>query len=382
METWAFCPQGGVEEVLEWQTDIIPCRSREQRQSVRSIPRQEIAHTFHMTAAELTIAASIARMAGTAKVLLPLWTEKAEAASVANGAEEITVNMSNTSLVLNDYVLIWESATKYQTRQVGYIGGSAIELTAAVVGDFSNPLIMPLRQASIMDGVSVQRKHFDIYEVGVRFMLTDTRDEANATPLGLGTYLTRPLLDIDLILDSALNEEFFREYTELDSGAGLVARSPGRLVPAKRSNMTITTLDASDYVPRRKWLCALYGRQKSFWIPSRLADFTLTNNVLSSDTHILVSDANMRTIGTFPFHLYIERSDGAAVKCQVNSAQAESAGVERLNLSAAIGTGLSTTTVTRVSFLTRYRLDTDRIEFAHSLQHAVTITANLVEVFQ
>lgn len=382
MEVWAFSPQREISEALEWRTDVIRCRSREYRQSVRAIPRQEIAHRYLLTAAELAQAGAIARMSGGRPVRLPLWAERCPVDAIASGAEEITVDVSGTSLVLNDYVVIWETPTKYQIRQVGYIGGSTIEVTAAVTLDFGACFVMPIREAYLQDGLTAEKGEFDLYEVSARFMLTDTRDEANATPLGLGTYQSRPVLDIDLILDSAISEEFVRDYTETDSNTGLIYRADGRSVPERRSQMTLVTIAQAEYLSRRRWLCWLRGQQKSFWVPSRLADFTLAADAANTDTYLLVSDAGIRTIGTFPFHLYIERSNGAAVMCQVNSATLESTGIERLTLSAAIGTALSTSTVTRVSILTRYRLATDRIEFSHKLQHAVTITANLVEVFQ
>jgi hypothetical protein len=110
----------------------------------------------------------------------------------------------------------------------------------------------------------------------------------------------------------------------------------------------------------KQWFYTRKGKQKEFWKPTWQNDFTITDDLVSSNQFI-----DVETTPTDPvFDIQIEMLDGTLIRRKVLTKAVQGDG-ERLNLDATVDLDAPVADVRRVSLFSLMRNDSDSITITH-----------------
>ena len=123
----------------------------------------------------------------------------------------------------------------------------------------------------------------------------------------------------------------------------------------RRSTITLIDRGAARWT-RRRWLHALRGRQRAFWLPTWGRELVLQASVTSSATSVIVA-ATADPGVWIGRHVMFDIASGPVFR-EITNAVYDALGI-RLTIAAP---GKSIPITTPIHLLTKVRLDTDRIE--------------------
>ncbi len=156
-----------------------------------------------------------------------------------------------------------------------------------------------------------------------------------------------------------LSETIGQAQDFVDTGLGPIAVEPALGFLQRRSALAFRDVTHAARWRRRVWLHGLRGRQRAFWLPTWGRDLTLAAPVVAADTALIVtSDADpVRLVGR---SLMIELPDGPLFR-RITAAGFDALGC-RLTIAAP---GVALPLGTPLHWLTKVRLDADRIDLRH-----------------
>jgi len=190
---------------------------------------------------------------------------------------------------------------------------------------------------------------------------------------GLPSYLGRDVLIDASVLRQPLRDTISQTVEMVDNGFGPVVIEPTRSYLQRRSTITFSDYGRHDAWSRRRWLHSLRGRQQAFWLPTWGRELVLQADTAADDDFLIVApDIDLTT--WIDRHLMIDLPTGGIFRA-VTAASFDALG-HRLSIAA---TGVDIPAATPVHFLTKMRLDTDRIELEHSATRT-GMSATVIEV--
>jgi hypothetical protein len=374
-------PQSRIEESLEWLTAIRRCRTAEQREALRLVPRQEFILNYVMTERQFSLALSIAKSLTEPRVLLPMWTDFLVCPPLLIGDTTITIDTALTDITALSYVIVWDSPTSYEVHQVELNSLGVLTLVSPIIANRPSAVLAPIREADFAQEFEAERGAHSTIKATARFRLTDVPYLGGLANFGYPSYKGFPVVTSRSIVKTTLSELFTREYSEIDPGVGLPARIPLIARPKQDSEITWSVLNRADRRKLFAWLHSRKGQCKAFFSPTWNNDFTLVGNIGAADTTITVSDSNVRNTALFPFDVMLRTLSGVNYCVRVISAALnEGTGNEVLTVESSLGTAVNYSAVETFARLIKYRFASDRIDVFHGMDGAAKASAPLVEV--
>lgn len=355
-------------ESLEFLTDVIePHDGDEQRIKIRRSPRQTLEWRI-VPETDLERSVLIAFLAGNqaSEIIFPVWHEAAEcSAGVAAAAVSVPVDPAYADYRAGSRAVIWERSDLYEAVDIDTVGADALALDEGVVNDYS-PLawVMPGRTGRIVDVIPLYDLEGSLQELDLTIRIMDN-DLLTAFSLAV-TYKTYGVLMTPTAFDGGrVERELVRPLDVMDYGAGVISVSSR--MTWSRFNTTGARLilqSMQSIWEFRRWLHGIAGRLVPFWMPSFRRDLTVAAAFLADDT-----DISFQYIGYADYlvdhpgfsHLVFFRTGGAAIIREVTAAEVVG-GLDVLTLDSALGFAGNDRHFEMVSFLTLYRLNSDRVE--------------------
>lgn len=374
---WPFMPQHGVDEVLEWKTDVLRTKAGEQRVALRDAPRQIFSYKGLMTEHQASLARAMAYGWGHGQFGVPVWVEVSFIGAVSAAATSVLVDTTIADYRVGGLALLWESEEKFVEVTVTSLTSTQINFTATGV-TFTSAYACPLRVGKSLNGLTLRRGPNSLVKSDVEFRVEDNVD--------LGASAGFPTLGgIDVLTDlvyylGSHEERVIREVEVMDNETGIVY-APAKYDQTDQAfTLAFSTQNRISLTRLRKWLHLRKGKLKPFWLISQAHDLTLLTNMLSTDTSIEVRSIKYGVHCTTSA-IEILRKNGVATYHLVTSGSTVG-NVDVLSFSVAAGTAAAVADIERISFMRKVCLASDRIEISHQENASATIKIPVREVLE
>lgn len=367
---WSWSPDWarGILEALEWRTDVIEAeQSDEQRIGMRLTPRQ----TWEFTAT----ATGTARQAMEAAILgwgariwaLPLWPHGAQLqAPAAEGATELEFSTFGRELAAGGLVLIIGSnALEHEVAEIDSIEADRLILKRPLARAWSAAAaVFPAKAARLSDA-SMARFTGDCADAQVRFEIAQANPHDAA--ITLPEYRGYAVLEDSPDWASAPVLAPSRKIGEVDNNLGVPVQRDRSGLPSMRQVLRWAPHGRAATDALRRLLYALDGRRVPLWLPSNANDITLAVVASSGASNIdIVACGYTAYLSGMPGRrdIRIESEDGIQYRRITGSVDLGN-GNERIGLDEPLEFTLSPAAgEVWISFLSLFRLDSDRIEWA------------------
>ena len=371
-----FMPQHGVEEALEWKTDVIRAKAKEQRIALRDAPRQSIGYRYFMNDRQVSLSRATHYGWAQRQFGVPVWFELDYIGPIAEGATMIDVDTTLADYRVGAPALIWQDDETFEALTVINVTPGTIYFDEGTKIPFTTAYVCPVRYGRAANGISYKRGPNKLVEAEVNFnILLNTDIGASA---GLPTHAGLDVLTDVMYYLGSHDERIERNITYVDNGMAAPFADATYTTTDQYFTVSFAFTNRADLQRVRKWLHQRKGKWKPFWLPSRSADLEIVLDAASSAQAL-----DVKTIG-YPLYyttrtIQIVRKNG--VKTYHNVLGGVTVGqTDTLSLDAAIGTAASIANVDYISFMHKVRLDADRVEIRHEENNYVTIKFPVVEV--
>lgn len=384
---FTYSAQRPLVEVLEFLTDVLQAYSgREQRRMVRARPRNLYRASY------LAHGREAARILNTlfgwhGRVFaVPQWQYARDLlADLEVGATSVPTDTAYSDLREGGLVILWRASDDWEVAEILNVDPGRVELARPLEAPHPalETLVLPVHLCVSGDPVNHSRTADGWTTVQVEWRSTETAELA-ADDGDLTLYKGLPVLDgPNYAADVNAAESIAAEYALLDPGTGTFSIALRREAPALYTAKRWDTEDPAEAWAIRRLLYALRGRQRSFWLPTFRADFSLVETVGASATTLEVESAEYeRFVMHEPLtHVAVYLRNGQVFYREIVDVTPAGAN-ELLAIDAAFGQEIAPEDVLRISFLIRSRLDTDAIELVHERQGALAVTVPVVGVLQ
>lgn len=376
MNIWPFVPQQQITEQWHFVTDVIACKTQEQRVSLRPYPRTEIAMQFHLTPTQFEAATIIFKTAQLGAVWVPLWNECISVGSISSGASSITVDTTTSRYIDGGYIFIIGSSGNYELAQITTVNAMSLDLTGTVGDDYSGAYVCPAHQFYFKNGVTIKKQAASFviaeatFESDVNYELTGV----NPYTAYNGSYV---LTDRSVV--NAGDDALQRSHSQFDNVAGKITNLKDVDYDAAKTSVSWVLLNRTDLFTFMRWLIFMSGRQKSNYIPRWTRDFIPNKNFLSTDDGIFV-DTNQYADNDYTGHICVVENDGTLHFHEVTSVQNISSSQDKLALSSTVGYDLDTDNIEMICRLVLMRPDSDTISLNYKSADVTEVTIDFVEI--
>lgn len=343
-------------EFLEWRTDVVETEDgSEYSTQILDLPRQSWTGEFLVPSDRVEDALLLLQSGIRSLWALPLWSQALPISGVPAGATSISVSTAYRDF-RKDYICLWPSVAGAQLLGVSAVSPTSLSLAtpAQAVGAC---LLLPVRVASVFGQIGRQHNGRE-WVLTVNFRLETPLDLV----AGASSVLFRgedTLLDPPEFQQTAVTAELSSRQDTLDLELGRVYQVAPWARPRARQPWAQVCSGSQASWERRLWLFRRAGRFRRFWSPSWESDVQPLS-LLSSGSVLRVS--TNRTNPPPGRHLAFRKNDNTWVLRQITAYSAGS-GYLDLTLDQPISDPLSLFEF--VSWLIRFRLDSDRIELVY-----------------
>lgn len=375
---WPFVPQRELKERMEWMTEVIRCRSAEQRLCLRNAPRTSIEYDFQLLPQEIEAATVMARQWGADEFYLPFWHELEYVGTVASSALSINVDTTIRRYKVGGSAFIMGSDGKYEVVEIEAVNAGSIDLVApGVVLGFAGAVVMPCYPARVKSPFQFRKFAAEYHTAEAEFILTEDFNitAVNPYPSFNGSYV---LTDRPLALGSS-RESQTREFEGFQNIAGPLFYSKTYTYPVGTSAMAWSFDTDAELWAFRLWMYSVKGKQESFYAPRWTRDFVLAVDALSTDDFLVVNSNEVLT-DTYIGHICLVKNDGTQLYLTIDSWQSHSVGKYRMNLSAVLGQSLSVSDVELICRMPKMRFNSDAIEYDYRNGGVVNVRLPITEV--
>lgn len=155
------------------------------------------------------------------------------------------------------------------------------------------------------------------------------------------TYLTRPVFEFQVNWAQQPSKPFLFDLAKLEIGFGTPFFSALQSHVVLGYDFAIMLKTAAEIMEFDAFTAALNGRLSGFWLPAPFLTLKIVGAV--SATQFDITDQNLRdTLATHPdVYLWLSRPGLASRPCKISAVVLQSAGIERVTLTAALATSPS-----------------------------------------
>lgn len=366
---WPWQPDWsqGVGEVLEWMTDITESENgSEQATAMRLSPRRSM--DFNVGAEGKARQAMEVALAGWSGRVwsLPVWPDEqllqtpVSAGSVIIPAATIGRDFYPGGLAM----LLGADFRDYEVVEVLTQTASQIELKRPTVRTWpAGTALYPARASRLNNGATLSRFTGDMHTARARFDMVGPCDWPELT--GLPMYRGLPVLEDQPEWSQEPTMAIARKLAVRDNRYGRPDYVDRADVPIMRQVHRWSPLGRAQLARLRSLLYLLRGKWGAIWVPSWANDFTLA---LPASAATSALDVDWTGYSLYTNALRNRRDLRISTPTTVQYARIATASeltpqVERLGIDTPLSTSLTPTNAT-IQYLTLWRLDTDRLEFA------------------
>jgi len=389
---FVFRPEEPFDEELQFLSDVIrKSGGKEQRAALRKNPRQ----IFNMLLRKEE--ASKARQLFDSIVFdlhdqafgIPVWFEETELTSAVSATDTI-INVTQTAFRdfrVGDLAVVLDDVDTFETLQIKTINPTSLEFETAFVNAFAIGLpVYPVRIALLSQTVRGAKYHVNLQDN--RFTMRVIDNDANiGSSAAFSSFNSKVLLDDDNLMTSrTLPETLSRKMFELDNRTGIFRQSSGEEVSTRTHDKNFLSQNQQRLWEVRQLLHALKGRVISFYIPTFFEDLSVTQNVTSGSTAIVVTNVGYADFikSRQPRNVIrLVKTDGTSAIRTVLSASEIDDDEEQLNVDTNWGISATVAEVDRVEFIEKVRFDDDTFQIRHrSAAGRATITSSVRSVLE
>lgn len=362
-----------VTESFAWLTDVMRSRNgTEQRVELRPNPRRTLEYrTLALEAAEQSnLHASL--WAWQDKFFaLPIWPDAVPLSAVLNsGASSIAFETAYLDFDAGGLALIWEDWANWEAVQVESVDADQINLVRPTQNTWgTDALVIPLRKGNVQASVDVQQIIPSAAQAQVKFTIQAQEISTNR----ITTTAATQYRGFDVWLDAPDDSENVstgvdRDVTLVDNPTGIFALD-SRTYGAEPTRELRLWLDDHATVSRfLGWLNRRAGKARPAWVPTRRADFTLTDGVTAIQTQItveFVGYSSFYNLANSRRDIAFLKADGTWLFRRITGATVAPGGTtEALQLDSALGAAYQPEDFDLICLLELCRLDTDNVEIA------------------
>lgn len=383
--------EDNLQERWSFLTEVIPTVSgKEQRISLRRNPRQEFQLTYLLDGDERRRLQNTLFGWQSKLFAIPMWHEQMRStAAVVAGDTVLQVNTTtNFDFRVGGLALIYQSSTQYDVMVLSAVNANSLEFDdSPLLNSYdSNAKVMPVRLGYITNSVRGARYKTTLerFELSITVADNDTGIFEESTT-GWNTYNSKVLLDDNNVMESdQIPSEFQQNITFIDNDVGNIAATSRWESHKHVSQKGFFTHSRAEKLKLLKLLFAFRGKQKSFYLPSFIEDFTAASNLVIGEATIdidhveytrFVNAASPRNVIRVTF------TDGTDLTREIVGASEVSDTVEELTLDNTWPANRTVAEIERIELFELSRFDTDVFTFRFLTPHKAIVTAPTVTVF-
>lgn len=369
-----YQPEAPFKEKIEFSTDLFTAEDgTETALKLRSVPRKSYNLSFPMNFEKQPKANNLLRVGVKDEIVFPVWSEAIyRNIDLPSIVKWINFDTTPYSYADDGYAFIWSSDDVWQLVALEEVEPTRLVLMNLGVAQPPH-WIMPAHRAYFPTGF---RRVTDGYNSSLQLncVLKSNGDKAVSTPT---QYLGNDVFLREFDTQSGDSEEdVFTNTRIFDSGVGVVSLSNSWDDVRTARNMYFFNSSISEISEMKDFLYRRSGRYKSFWQPSFNSDLKVLNQTTIT-TSIDVKADGLDFMLEKRNHIAIE-ADGVWYLRQIYSYLETSPGIWQLNFIENLD--IAPDTIKRVSWLGRWRLDTDSIEITYRTGGISTCSVRAVEV--
>jgi len=360
-------PKEQVTETLGWLTDILKPKysDDEQRIALRTIPRQGFRFSYILnTRARRGQALSFFKKYAKRQWGIPIWTERVKhTTALAAGAGSITVDTTYADFRATSFGLVWKDETSWEILRITSKNDTSLTLATNLVNTYTGTkFIMPLRLGYLKGMPKVTAMKNTLTEMEVEFEVHENAAvsgySAAQTYDGLEVMTRGPSIESKEGIVETINPDIL--YQDNKTGLlGIERRNDYNIPMQEHSFHFKTKANIWDF---RQWLHSVYGRQKTFLVPTYNQDFTLSRSVDSGDSIVYVNNEELSAhLSGYELLQYAGflNSDGTVTVRKVLAIANVSTAEESITFTTTVGTSYATSTT--MMYVWRCRLGSDSL---------------------
>jgi len=397
-DVWAFAPEDGSTDTLEFLTEVLRTYTAEQRLKLRKNPRRSMRYEHLLSQEQLAVAKLKARRYGqTQTMYVPIWSEQKLFSGL--GTSDTVLDFQGEFIRYYQYnvadkVIIWSDWDNYIVRDISSISNTTITLSASIGVDLAKAFVMPLRQAVAYRGFNVTQDSPNESYIGAEWTLKESTDKY--------AWINYDIFEVDDIFEYI---DIFERVVPRYKGRYVREAAPYRLSSVEGQIMQpveimdnkfgpIRTETLFGYISEmssveffwntrlevarevRDFFGGVCGMLKSFYLPTYTNDIVPLTGTYTATTSLSIEEIGVPT--DYPDRaIMIELNDGTKTYNTIVSAVQATSEIT-LTLEDAIT--LDTSTLKRISFLNLVRADVDTFEMTYTFGGSGTVRFNVIEV--
>jgi len=373
MDVWPFIPQVSVTERFEWNTEVISCKSAEQRICLRLIPRVTIKYHYYLYEQEIEAATSLARKYGADELLVPLWTDFAVVQGIVSDQTTISIDNTIRRFTAGGYVFLLGGSGDYETVLIDSVTDSAITLSTGVVNDYDAAYVMPCFPFFFSEAFQLGKYAGEYCTADASFLTS-----VDLGVVGADVYPTyngiSVMTDRSVVSSDSISETHTVDFSLFDNENGPVFYSKNHTYAVGASSLSWSLDDRTSMHALRQWFYDKKGKQTAFYVPRWTRDFVLSADVVSGNTTFNFN-INNSFADSYTGPVCIAMTDGTLYYATINSWVGKIA-----VLSAAFTHSIDKDDVELICRMPLMRLDADAIEFDFGEAGSTTVKAAIIEV--
>lgn len=377
-EIWPFPPQGQVNEALSWQTDLIRCKSAEQRISLRNIPRTLFDYDYQFTEGVAEAATQLARQNMDLDIYVPIWTEGEYVGALSSGATFIPVDTTDLRYKAAAHVFIIGDDNAYEIVEIAAVQAAQLDLvTPYVTIGYERAFIAPCFLCKMKGPLGIGKLSADYMTARASFLYDKNFGDtgSHSFPAFNSSYV----MTDRSVLVGVQREIQEREVKLFPNLAGPVHYDTTYEYAISKGTIAWSFDTAAEIKAFRSWLFVVKGKQGSFYLPRWTRDFVLNVAIGSADTSITVlanTDASNAYLGA----ICIAMKDGTQYYGEITSWDPQGGGQHVANLASSFGVDIAIADVEMITRMPKMRLDNDTVTFAHLAGQKTTVRMSVMEV--
>lgn len=380
-ETYLYSPfkaQMDYTERLEWATDIIPSKTKEQRLCLRRNPRTYLNLRIYLNEKDYRDFRSMLRSIDKTSIILPDWRDFVMVSSIGASDLEIPLNMGMGFYNKGDFVVI-QFGNDYYLKEIASITLSSIFIETPIGVPVTNVKLMTSKIATIKDGVNFNRGALNNNFCNLVF--ETQRNYDYSASLDYQTYKGYYVLNDCQPILSGLDERVVHLYDVYDNITSLPEYEQINYYVDKYMTCNLIAKTLNQRLKIIRFLHNMKGRFGSFWLPSFHNDFIINLNITAIASTIKVS-----SIGYGYYYrdgekqsFVIEMKNGTRYYNTIISST-KNRNEEIFTLENSFGSIINIASIRRVMFINRVRFDADAIELKHLTSNITTVSVPVREV--
>jgi hypothetical protein len=335
-------PQRLMNETLQFKTNIITTRNgKEQRLGLRNAPRQSFALKYEFAAERnAKLVRNLIEGLCDRPYLIPVWQEQVRGLSITAGESVVSCDTRYGDFYDGGAILIIEGDT-YEILGSKTVTDTQITTVSPISDSYTSPLVVPVKgcYANIQSSGNLTQSGDIEHTLNMRVIESSS----------VGGY-TLPALSYSgtpVITDGG----FFNGRSQrrnVNSGAFAIDNQVGAFSSIAKWNLPKNSFEYGYVMTSQKeawefrqFVHYLNGMQKTVWVPTLDNDFTLTRNVLSTDTTLYIrNDKYGLSYGLRDFTDHIAIYDGTTWYFREVTGSGEiDSNEEFIQIDSALGTG-------------------------------------------